>query len=196
MQHSYDLLLQGTNPGDPVPLDQLVAGLKDRGAQLSADGRGLWKLSGGEVTISPLQEDGGLKGLDVRVPYLGSSDLLETVLRELVDVAEAAQARVLDPQRGEAATLTTLSSVANEYLRLGRYAGEYGGVSEALGLSTWAATPDEESSSSFRWLMILAVFSVALYVGWRTISSIRANRDPAAQEAPGPVDVTPKVPGK
>ena len=41
MQHSYDLLLQGANPGDPVPLDQLVAGLKDHGAQIAPDGRGL-----------------------------------------------------------------------------------------------------------------------------------------------------------
>jgi hypothetical protein len=191
--HTYDLLLQAKNPGEAAPVAALVAALMSRGAQVNSTGSGTWKLSDGEVTIDPLVEEGMVKGLDVRVPLLDKTGLIETVLKALVDIAAEAQGRVTDPQRGDAATVLGLSSLLEEYLRMARYAGEYGAVSGALGLTTWA-TPPEEDSSALRWVLLVGVFVVALWAGWRTINAVRdANRP---QETPAPMNGAPKVPRK
>lgn len=174
MLRSYDLVLQAVTPGEPAPVDALVVALSGRGAELDAQGRGVLKVSQGQVDVSPLMENGAVTGLDVRVPFHEKTELLEAVLKVLVDVAEVSQARLLDPQRGEAASLGNFSSITDEYLRMARYAGEYGGVSEALGLSTMAMAPDDDSSGSVRWLFVLAVFVLALYAGWRTVVSLRS----------------------
>ncbi len=193
MAHTYDLLLQAGTPGEAAPVAALVTALTARGAVLSPEGRGLWKLSDGEVTIEPLLEEGLVKGLDVRVPLLDKTGLVEDVVKSLVDVAQLVQGRLTDPQRGDAATLTTLSSLLEEYLRMARYAGEYGAVSGALGLSTWASPP-EEDSSTLRWVLLLVVFVIAGWAGWRTINAIRdANR---AEEPPAALNGPPKVPRK
>lgn len=191
--HTYDLLLQAKNPGEAAPVAALVAALMSRGAQVNSAGSGTWKLTEGEVTVDPLVEEGVVKGLDVRVPLLDKTGLIESVLKALVDVAEEARGRVTDPQRGDAATMLGLSALLEEYLRMARYAGEYGAVSGALGLSTWAAPP-EEDSSALRWVLLGFVFAVALWAGWRTINAVRdANRP---EETPAPMNGTPKVPGK
>ena len=191
--HTYDLLLQAKTPGEPAPLVALVTGLNARGAQVSPEGRGTWKLRGGEVTIEPLFEEGSIKGLDVRVPLLDQTTLMESVVKDLVEVIVPAEARLTDPQRGDSVTLTSMSSVVDEYLRMARYAGEYGGVSGALGLSTWAAPP-ENDSTTLRWLMIGAVFLFALWAGWRTITAIREASTPV--EPPPAMNGPPKVPRK
>jgi hypothetical protein len=92
-------------------------------------------------------------------------------------------------------SLAGLGGLVDEYLRLARYAGEYGGVSEALGLSTYARPVDEESSS-FKYLAALAVFVIALYAGWKTVTSVRQQR--AQEEAPadGPIKAAPAQPRK
>lgn len=175
MQHSYDLVLQGLTPADAVLLEPLVAALNARKIVVSPEGRGLWKFGGDEVRFSALMEGGVLKGLDVRVPFHDKTEMLETVVKELLEVATATNLRVMDPQRNDAVTLTSLSAVVDEYLRMARYAGEYGGVSAALGLSPMAAP--EQDSSSFRWLLLLMVFSVALYLSWRTVAMLQTARD-------------------
>lgn len=194
MAHTYDLLLQARNPGEAAPVTTLVTALAGRGAVLSPEGRGSWKLSDGEVTIEPLVEEGSVKGLDVRVPLLDRTALVEDVVKQLVEVAQAAEGRLTDPQRGEAATLTSLSSVVDEYLRMARYAGEYGAVSGALGLSSWAAPP-EEDSTALRWVLIVGVFLLALWAGWQTITSLSDSSAPP-DEPPAAVNGAPKVPGK
>ena len=127
---------------------------------------------------------------DVRVPFREKTELLEQVLQAMVDVAEATGLRVMDPQRGEEATLTTASSVSDEYLRMARYAGEYGAVSEALGLSSYVRPTTEPDSSPFRWIMIFAVFAVAIYVGYRAMTLHRTD------EPPRPVNGPPKIGGE
>jgi hypothetical protein len=202
MQHSYDLLIQSRAVGEAVPLDELVKVLTERGATLSVEGRGAWKLKDGEVAIAPVREEGTVRGLDVQCPFEDGSALLEGLVQALLEVAEATQTRVMDPQRSEQLSLAGAAATVDEYLRMGRYAGEYGGVSSALGLSSWAAaSPQQEESSSFRWLMVLAVFVVALYSGWRAIVVIRESRAAEAAEVgprqpPRPVDGATKVPGK
>ncbi len=184
MLRSYDFVLQAVTPGDAPPVDAFVVALSGRGAELDAQGRGVLKVPQGQVDVAPLLENGALAGLDVRVPFHEKTELLEAVLKVLVDVAEVSQARLLDPQRGESASLGNFSSIVDEYLRMARYAGEYGGVSEALGLSTMAIAPEEDSASSVRWLLLLAAFVIALYAGWRTVVTLRSG--PPA-EAPGDV---------
>lgn len=190
MAHTYDLLLQARTPGEVAPVAALVTALSAKGAVLTPEGRGTWKLNDGEVTVDPLLEEGVVKGLDVRVPLLDRTALVEDVVKLLIDVAQAAEARITDPQRGDAVSLTTLAMLLEEYLKMARYAGEYGAVSGALGLSTWASPP-EEDSSAVRWVLLICVFVVALWAGWRTINSIRdANQPPEEERAP--MDVTPK----
>lgn len=179
MQRSYDFVLQAATQGDPAPLDGLVVALSGRGAELTAQGQGVLKVAGGEATVQPVLENGVTLGLDVRVPFHEKTELLEAVLKVLVDVAEVSQARLLDPQRGETASLGNFASITDEYLRMARYAGEYGGVSEALGLSTVAAAPDEDTGASVKWLLLLAAFLVALYAGWRTVVTFREAREQA-----------------
>jgi hypothetical protein len=196
MGHSYDLLLQAGQPGEAVVLGPLVVALQERGAQLSPEGVGTWRLPGGELSISPVLEAGAVKALDVGVPFLESTELFDAAVKELTELAERTQTRVMDPQRGE---VVRVGASGDEYLRMARYAGEYGGVSSALGLSTWAAPPQEDSSS-LRWLLIGLVFVVALYSGWRAVTVYRESRaaDAAdrAGQAPRPVDAPPKVPGQ
>lgn len=179
MQRSYDFVLQAATQGDPAPLDGLVVALSGRGAELTAQGQGVLKVAGGEATVQPVLENGVTLGLDVRVPFHEKTELLEAVLKVLVDVAEVSQARLLDPQRGETASLGNFASITDEYLRMARYAGEYGGVSEAIGLSTMATAPDEDTGASVKWLLLLAAFLVALYAGWRTVVTFREAREQA-----------------
>lgn len=181
MLRSYDLVLQSRTPGEPAPLDQLLVALSGRGAQLDAKGNGVLKVDRGEAAVSPVLENGVTVGLDVRVPFHEKLELLESIFKVLVDVAEVSEARLLDPQRNETATHAGFTATTDEYLRMARYAGEYGGVSEALGLSSMGVQP-EENSGSVRWLMAVAVFLVALYAGWRTVNTIREARLRAEEE--------------
>lgn len=204
MQHSYDLVFQSNQVGEAIALQPLLDALKTRGGTFDADGRGTWKLEKGDVTVSPIVEvkegsTGGepgnpaekkVVGLDVRVPLRDTTALLEQVLGAMCEVAEASGVRVMDPQRGDTASITSLSSVTDEYLRVARYAGEYGAVSEALGLSTYAAPTTEPESSPFRPLMILAVLVVAAYIGYRVVTLRKA------APPPGPMDGPSKVLGK
>jgi hypothetical protein len=195
MQHSYDLVFQSKTVGEAIALPPLVEALTSRGATLSAEGQGVWKPMRGEITFSLVKENGQLIGLDVRVPFHDSSELIELVAKAMLEISEAQNLRVMDPQRTDTVSLAGLGGLVDEYLRLARYAGEYGGVSEALGLSTYARPVDEESSS-FKYLAALAVFVIALYAGWKTVTSVRQQR--AQEEAPadGPIKAAPAQPVK
>lgn len=195
MQHSYDLVFQSKTVGEAIALPPLVEALTSRGATLSAEGQGVWKPMRGEITFSLVKENGQLIGFDVRVPFHDSSELIELVAKAMLEISEAQNLRVMDPQRTDTVSLAGLGGLVDEYLRLARYAGEYGGVSEALGLSTYARPVDEESSS-FKYLAALAVFVIALYAGWKTVTSVRQQR--AQEEAPadGPIKAAPAQPGK
>ena len=133
MQHSYDLVFQSKTVGEAIALPPLVEALTSRGATLSAEGQGVWKPMRGEITFSLVKENGQLIGFDVRVPFHDSSELIELVAKAMLEISEAQNLRVMDPQRTDTVSLAGLGGLVDEYLRLARYAGEYGGVSEALG---------------------------------------------------------------
>lgn len=180
---TYDLILQHPAPGQALDLLLARSALEAQGLALDGDGRGAWSLPEGQVEARPLHEGGALLGLEVRVPLRDSPALLEAVVKRLVEVATPEVARLVDPQRQATVSLASLGSTVDSYLQVARYAGEYGGVSAALGLST-LGQPVEEDSSALRWLLALAVFLVALYAAWRTATVLRARPD----EAPAPVD--------
>lgn len=190
MAHSYDLVLQARTPGEPAPVAPLVTALLARGAKVDEAGRGTWKLPDGEVVIEPLSEDGKVKGIDVRVPMHDKTNLLEEVVKQLAEVAVACEARLTDPQRGSEAGVGSLPSISEEYLRMARYAGEYGGESAALGLSTWAQPPEE--SGIGKWALIFAVFAVAMWIGWKALTNIRESSGP--DETPAAMDASTKIP--
>lgn len=195
MQHSYDLVFQSKTVGEAIALPPLLEAFTQKGATLSAEGQGTWKPSQGEVTFGLVKENGQLVGFDVRIPFRDSSALLEAVAKTMIEIAEAQNLRVMDPQRSDTVSLAGLGGLIDEYLRVARYAGEYGGVSEALGLSTYSRPPSEDSSS-FRYLAAFAVFVLTLYIGWRTVSAVRQQQ---AQERPapdGPIKTAPQQPGK
>lgn len=166
MLKSYDFTLKG-------PLDQLLVALSGRGAELSAEGRGTLTVAPGKVEVEPLLEEGNVVGVDVRVPFRDSTDLLDAVVKVLVEVAAVSEAKLTDPQRGEVTTLANFSATFDEYLRMARYAGEYGGVSEALGLSL-LAKPVDEDTRNVRVLLAIAVFLIALYGTWKIATGLRA----------------------
>lgn len=192
MQHSYDLVFQSMTAGQAISLEPLVQALNGRGATIAQDGRGTWKVDGGEIAIAPVMENGAVLGLDLRSPFTEKTKLIEDLVKTVCDVAEPLQLRVLDPQRGDVVSITSLGSVLDEYLKMARYAGEYGGVSEAVGLTSYAAPRPEEDSGSLRWVAVVAVFAVALYLGWRGVTLMR--QKPPAPEPPPPGFVKPKTP--
>ncbi len=186
---TYDLLVQSREPGEPFPREAAVAALTAAGARFDEHGRGAWRLPAGELELGPMLENGAWLALEVKVPLSDKTELLEAAVRALCDVAEQAPLRVIDPQRGEPVSVTGLGSMASEFFRLARHAGEYGGVSEALGLSSYASEAPRDSGST-RALLALVVFVLALYATWRTATALLDD------EAEAPVDAPAKVLGK
>lgn len=184
-------MFQAKNVGEPIDLAALRTALAARGAVLDDTGRGTWKPLRGEVTFSPVMENGQHIGLDVRVPFQDTTDLIDLVAKAMLEIAETLQLRVMDPLRSDSVSLAGLSALQDEYLRNARYAGEYGGVSEALGLSSYAQVQDD--SSSYRWLAALAVFALALYGGWKTVVLMKARAAQAEEDAHA-ADVRPITP--
>jgi hypothetical protein len=130
-------------------------------------------------------------GLELRVPLKDTTELLQAVVKATAELLGAADRRFIDPQRGEAASPDALNSMVGEYLRLARHAGEYGAVSEALGLTSYAQELPSTSASS-RVLLGLVVFVVALYLSWRVASAFILGAD----ESEAPMNLPAKVGGK
>lgn len=193
MAHTYDLVLQAATPGEAPPLDAFLAALKARGATLSDSGHGAWKLPEGEVSVSVLLEEGAKKGVDVRVPMKDSSTLLEAVALALVDIAAEAKGAVSDPQRAASVSHANLPAMVDEYLRLARYAGEYAGDGGSIGLTSYARPLDTDTGTA-KWLGIVVVFVIALWVTWRVVTDLQTAA--LADEAPAEVDGATKIPGK
>lgn len=191
MLRTYDLLLLAKAPEEPFELAAALEALTQAGGRLDAEGRGEWRLPAGVVEVLPSREGAELRGLELRVPLKDTTDLLEATVRAVAELPGAAERRFVDPQRGELASPESLGSLVSEYLRLARHAGEYGAVSEALGLTTYAQELPSVSASS-RVLLGLVAFFFALYVSWRVASAVMADAD----EAEAPVDAPAKVPGK
>jgi hypothetical protein len=173
----YDLLLQ-PQAGAPFELERVEPSLADLPRR--PDGAWLVTLSLAQVELSVLREAGQAVAMQLRVPLADRTDVLDAGIAWAVALAASLQLRVLDPQantvvNGPSATTT------EEFLRQARYAGEFLGVSAALGATTLVNTPPTVSSTA-RVLGALVVFVIALYASFAFFTRPR----PAAPPPPGP----------
>lgn len=177
----YDLLLQPLEvSASPAVWAALEADFAERGLARRGDG---WvvELAQTSVEVSWVAENGRRVAGQVRVPVSERTDVLEAAIDWAVAVASRTGARVLDPQVNAVLQGRALSTV-DEFLKLARYAGEYLGVSAALGASTLAAEPDEGLSFTVKAVAGLLVFALVLYLSfvWFTGSAEPSEPTPAS----------------
>lgn len=137
----YELLLQSKEPGapwDPAAVEKLFA---ERTTLTNSMGERLWRLKHGDVEIRPLVEGGKPIATELRAPLSDRLDLIRELVLEGVALADAAGARLVDPQLGKSLTTNDEGLVADSYLRTAQYAGQYAGVSEAVVASYGQAEP-------------------------------------------------------
>ena len=88
----------------------------------------------------------------------------------ILEFASALKLKAVDPQLGNAVSLASTSAVVDEFLRMARYAGEYLGVTEALGATTIGQPYDEGLSMPAKLFFgILGLLALA-YLVWDLIS--------------------------
>lgn len=170
MSTTYDFLLQPAETGAPLALEPVESALTERGATRRGDGAWLWAFPRGEVVGLPVREGGQVIAFELKVPLKDTTELVASVLRGAAELAEALGLRLLDPQLNRAVKFDHEDAVGEAYLRNARYAGEYLGVSDALGATTLAAPPPESSGLGLRIVLALIVFGVVLFITFRALS--------------------------
>lgn len=128
-------------PGTPYDSARVNALLAERGVSARPDGMRVWRLKNGDVEVGELKENGQVVATEVRVPLSDKAELVREVVEEAATLAQAAEARLIDPQLGRQLTANDSGAVADQFLRTARYAGEMMGLSEAVAAS-YAPPPD------------------------------------------------------
>jgi hypothetical protein len=167
---TYDFLWQPQTAGAPLVLDSLEALLAEKGATRRPDGAWVWRFPRGEVVGLPVREAGQVVAFELKVPLQDKTELLSAVLHAASELAQAQGLRLLDPQLSRAVKSDDEGSVGDSYLRSARYAGEFLGVSDAIGATTLATPPSEGPSLGARLLLVLLVFGVVLFLTFRALS--------------------------
>lgn len=160
----YELLIQPKEPNtpwDPAALDKL---LHDKGAFANPDGSRTWRLKGGDVQVRLLLEGGKPIATELRVELSDKLDTIRELVVEGVAVAEAANARLVDPQLTKTLTANDEGLVADQYLRTAQYAGQYAGVSTAVIASYGAAEEEGMKAGTKVLLAIIGFFAVVYFV--------------------------------
>lgn len=137
----YELLIQPMTPGapyDPRPLEEL---LMARGISIKPDGARMWVLPQGEVEVRRLAEGGQLVATELKVPLAERTDLVRSVVVEAAAIAQQLGLKLVDPQLAKQVGAADEGGVADSYLRVAKFAGQYAGVSEAVVASYGAAEP-------------------------------------------------------
>ncbi len=80
-----------------------------------------------------VREAGQVVATEIRVPLSDREDLIREVVTESAELAAAAGVRLMDPQLGRQLTGGEGSSVAEQYMRTVRYAGQMVGLPEVAG---------------------------------------------------------------
>jgi hypothetical protein len=109
------------------------------------DGGRTWRLKSGELEVGVLREGGQVVATELRVMLSERSELMREVVTEAAALAAQAEVRLVDPQLGRALSATDADTVAEQYLRTARYAGEMMGLTEAV-----AASFPDPNPSGFR----------------------------------------------
>jgi len=167
---TYDFLLQPVEVGAPLELEPIEAALAERGATRRGDGAWVWRFPRGEVVGLPVREGGQLVAFELKVPLQDTTVLVAAVLQAATTLADALGLRLLDPQLNRAVKFDHEDAVTEAYLRNARYAGEYLGVSEALGATSLVAPPPGSSGIGLRIVLALLVFGVVLFLTFRALS--------------------------
>ncbi|MEW5738609.1 MAG: hypothetical protein AB1938_06760 [Myxococcota bacterium] len=170
MSVTYDFLLQPQEIGAELPLEPLEAALLERGVKRRPDGAWVWSFLGGEVVGLPMREGPKVIAFELKVPLKDTTALVSAALKAAAELAQALGVRLLDPQLNYPVTFDSEASVGEEYLRQARYAGEYVGVSEAIGATTLAAPPDDAPNTGLRIVLALIVFGVVLFITFRALN--------------------------
>jgi hypothetical protein len=120
--------------------------LVEKGVTVRPDGGRTWRLKNGEIDVGVLREAGQVVATELRVPLSDRRELINELVAEASSLATAAEARLVDPQLGRAVGFGDSESIAEQYVRTARYAGEMSGVSEAVA----ASFPNPAETPTFR----------------------------------------------
>jgi hypothetical protein len=212
--HSYDLLMQpppvvvvppqpapaeGAPSGEPAPLpvvpladptpprldlDAVEQALTARALPRRPDGVWVVTLAAKELELSVMKENGVPIALQLRVPLSDQTRVIDEAVKWALELAPELRLRLLDPQLNSVLTTVT-SSVADEFLRQARYAGEFVGVGDAVGATT-LAHQQEGITSTTRLTLAVLVFAVVAYLTMVAINDFRASRVPEPEPQGGP----------
>lgn len=159
--HRYDLLLQPEKPPAPFDVGGFERLMATRQLPRRADGAWVVRLCSVELELSALHEGPAVVAMQLRVPASERTDVLDAAIEWAVEVAGVLSLRVLDPQTN--GWLISASPASREaFLRVARYAGEFLGVSEALGASSLVDQRAPDTSAG-RVGLALVVFFAALF---------------------------------
>ncbi len=184
MAPSYDLLLQPGSPDTPFELAPVEAALTAANLTRRADGVWLLTLKFKELEVSVLRENGVALALQCRVPLSDRTEVVEAAVGWALELAGPLGLRVMDPQLNT--VLTSVSaSVSEEFLRQARYAGEYLGVSEAIG-ATHLARPLEGMNATTRLMLGVVVFIVVTFFTISVVQSVAAAQPEPEKSGPPP----------
>lgn len=118
----------------------------EKGVIVRPDGGRTWRLKNGEIDVGVLREAGQVVATELRVPLSDRTDLIRELVAEAATLSTAAEARLVDPQLGRAVGFGDSETIAEQYGRTARYAGEMSGVSEAVA----ASFPNPAETPTFR----------------------------------------------
>lgn len=157
----YELLFQPKVAGATYSDEGVTRSLGEKGVVPGAYGVGEWKLSHGVVEVGPVKENGVTIATVVRVPFSDKAELVREVLRDALAIAQANDVQLVDPQLQSGLSLASENNVADSFLRGAAYAGQYVGISEAVGVA-FATTEDEGMPLSTKLLLGFVVFVAAI----------------------------------
>lgn len=132
-------------PGAPYDAARVDALLSERGVVARPDGGRTWRLKSGDVDVGVLREGGQVVATELRVMLSERTELMREAVTEAAALAAQGEVRLVDPQLGRALSASDAETVAEQYLRTARYAGEMMGLTEAV-----AASFPDPSPSGFR----------------------------------------------
>lgn len=160
----YELLLQPKDVGAPYDAAPIEALLTARGAKDQPDGSKIWRLKNGDVEVRRLLENGVPMATELKVELTDKTELIRELVAEVVQLANDAGVRAVDPALSKTLHGNDDGLVADSYLRAARYAGEYLGVSSAVLASYGSAEPEGMKPGTKVMLGIGAFFFVVYIV--------------------------------
>ncbi|WP_240359924.1 hypothetical protein [Pyxidicoccus trucidator] len=162
------MLLQTMTPGTPYEAARVDALLAERRVAARPDGVRVWHLLNGDVEVGDLREGGKVVATELRVPLSDRPDLMREVVEAAATLAEAAGARLVDPQLGRSLSARDDGVVVEQYLRTVRYAADVAGMPEAMSAGSYGALSQEpkafQPSGRFVLIAIAAFFFLYLLV--------------------------------